>query len=516
MTLAIRDPKQFLRIILAAILVLLWAAATGLAGTVELTLLHTNDTHGHLLPFSYPETAPPGSEAAGLTQRRDIGGIARRAALVRTIRAERQRRHVPVWLVDAGDFSDGTYFSLAYHGQADVAAMNAAGYDFGIPGNHEFNHSAAQLKKLISLADYPVLCANAVDKATGRTLAPAYALRTVGPLKIALFGLVTHEARKYPAARKGMQILDEVDTARRMAAELRPQADIVIAISHCGRELDRRIAAAVDDIDVIIGGHSHSRLPAGELVWHSDALKADDVNGTIIVQNYQWGGELGRLDLLFAQDDQGAWHVDRYRARLLPVTAAIGEDETVAAVVQRFRKPIAARYDAVIGRAAGDFVTVRHDRAEYNLMADAIRDTFGTDFVLENIGGVRAPLVKGPITRGDLVAMDPFQNTIMTFTVSGAQLKRLLRAEQPAVSGVRYRVEAGRLVEATCAGQVVDDAKTYTGAINSYYAAQLLRDVRVHDSGKKRRQVLADYIRRKGTVSPAYDGRRIVLRHEGF
>jgi 5'-nucleotidase / UDP-sugar diphosphatase len=504
--------RPIIRAALASVVLLVWMASAALAGTIGLTILHTNDTHGHLMPFSYPETAPAGSEVAELAQRSNIGGIARRATLVKRIRAEQNTHNVPVWLVDAGDFSDGTYFSTEYHGEADIAAMNAAGYDFAVLGNHEFNRSLAGMKMLIATAHYPILCANAVLKKNGRLLVPAYALRTIGPLRIAIFGLVTHEARDYPAAREGVTILDEVDTARRMAAVLKPQADIIIAISHCGESVDQRIAAAVGDIDVIIGGHSHSRLPAGEFVWHNDELKADDVNGTVIVQNYQWGGELGRLDLLFVQDEQGAWHVDRYRARLLPVTSALPEDDRVAAVVRRFSDPLAGRYDAVIGWATADFVTLHDDRAEYNLMADAVRDTFKTDFVLENIGGVRAFLVKGPITRGALTAMDPFDDTIETFEINGAQLKRLLREQRPAVSGLRYRIEAGRLVAATCAGRPVVDTQKYSGALNSYYARSLPKNVAIHDTGRKRLQVLTDYIRRKGRVTPAYDGRRIILQ----
>ncbi|RJQ84630.1 MAG: bifunctional metallophosphatase/5'-nucleotidase [Desulfobacteraceae bacterium] len=508
MNLSPERPVRPIHACLAALLLLIWMSSTGWAASAGLTILHTNDTHGHLQPFSYPDTA---LDTADLEQRGNIGGIARRAALAGRIRAEQQARDVPVWLVDAGDFSDGTPFSTEYRGEADIAAMNAAGYDFAVLGNHEFNHSLAQVKRLLSLARYPVLCANAVQKADGKPLAPAYVLRTIGPLKIALFGLLTREARAYPAARKALDILDEVDTARRMAIELRPQADIIIAVSHCGDEVDQRIAETVDDIDVIIGGHSHSRLPAGKFVWHSEELKAHDVNGTILVQNHQWGGELGRLDLLFVQDEQGAWHVERYRARLLPVTAAIPEDESVAAVVADFWRPIAGRYGAVIGRAAGDFVTLHHDRAEYNLMADAIREAFNTDVALENIGGVRAPLVKGPIMLADLVAMDPFDNTIVTFQIKGAQLKQLLREERPAVSGLRYRVEAGRLLEATCAGEPVSDAKVYTGATNSFYAGILPKECVVHDTGRKRLQVLMDHIRQKGSVAPAYDGRRIIV-----
>ena len=242
---------------------------------------------------------------------------------------------------------------------------------------------------------YPVLCANAKESSTGKLLTQASEIRALGPLKIGIFGLVTHEAATYPAAREGVTISDEIETSKEMVRVLRPNADIIIAISHSGEQLDEKIAAAVQGLDVIVGGHSHSRLPVGDFVWHSDQLKAKEVNGTVIVQDHQWGGELGRLDLLFEKDDQGAWHVDRYRARLIPVTSDIPENAEVASVVERYWKPIAARYGKIIGQAAADFMERGDDLANYNLMADAIRETYGTEIEIENMGGMRAPTVKG-------------------------------------------------------------------------------------------------------------------------
>ena len=499
--------------ILISIIFVLLLAAEGIAKPVALTILHTNDTHGHLMPFSYPGMVQAGSDLAGVEIRSDIGGIARRATLVRRIRTELKQRDIPVWVVDAGDFSDGTPFSTKYHGEADIAAMNAVGYDFATLGNHEFNYRLAQTKKLLSLARYPILCANAVETATGKLLAPASIVQLIGPLRIALFGLVTSEAVTYPAAREGVKITEEVETARRMAAMLRPQADIIIAISHSGEEVDQQIANAVPGVDVIIGGHSHSRLPVGEFIWRSEDLKEDDVNGVVIVQDHQWGGELGRLDLLFVQDDKGVWHVGRYRARLIPVTGDIPADEAVAAVVDRFWKPIARYYGEIIGQAAADFSSRCDDQANYNLVADAIWATFKTDIVLENIGGVRAPLVKGKITRGDLVTMDPFNNTIVTFKIRGGVLRQLLKEQTPAVSGLRYRVERGEVIEATCAGRPLEDDRIYTGATNSYFAENWLKDLEVKDTGQRRLNVLINYVREKGTVTPAYDGRRVVIEH---
>lgn len=489
----------------------LLSALLGLAASAaSLTILHTNDTHGHLMPFSYPSIASPGSDLAAMSDRRDIGGIARRATLAAQIRQEVASKGGTVWLVDAGDFCDGTPFSAEYHGDADIAAMGAAGYDLATIGNHEFNNALAQTKKLIADAKYTILCANAVETATGQRLAKPYEIRTVDGVRIGVFGMVTHEAATYPAAKEGVKIGGEIETAREVLTELRPKCDIVLLISHCGQDVDEQLAREVPGIDIIVGGHSHSRLPTGEFIWRSEDLKTDDVNGTVIVQAHQWGGELGRLDLLFEKDPGGAWKVDRYRARLIPVTSAIAADPKVAALLDGYWNPISARYGEVLGSAEGDFAGVGVDRAEYNFVADAIRETTGTEFEMENLGGVRSPLIQGPITRADMVTLDPFKNTIVTYKLKGTELKQILEKFAPAVSGIRYMRQDGRILEATINGEPIADDRIYTGSSNSYFANFALKGITVTDTGRPRLDLLIDYVKAKGTIRPSYDGRRIV------
>ena len=481
------------------------------AQQVSLTILHTNDTHSHLLPFSYPPDAFPKSEGAAPEVLKDIGGIARRATLVNQLREELGRRGTAVWLVDAGDFSEGTLFSTEYRGEADIEAMNAAGYTFGTIGNHELDNPLATLKKILSLAKFPILCANLTENATGKPLVRTSEVRELGQLKIGIFGLTTPSAGGYPAAKEGLTIGNEIETARRMAGTLRRGAGIVILISHAGERVDEQIASSVPGIDIIVGGHSHTRLPVGQFVWRSDVLEEKAVNGTIIVQAYQWGGELGRLDLLFGKDERGVWHVQRYRERLIPVTSKYPENPTVAAVVARYWKPIAAHYGEIIGQAAADIVDRPNDLASYNLVADAVRETYGTEIGLENMGGVRAPLAKGNITLADLTEVDPFTNTVVTFKITGRELKRILLKNRPAVSGLRYRMEGGQLTEATVGGNPVEDDRVYTAVSNSFLAGTALKGIEVVDTGKVRLSVLIDYIRKKGTVRPSYDGRRVIL-----
>ncbi|MCX6360868.1 MAG: bifunctional UDP-sugar hydrolase/5'-nucleotidase [Armatimonadetes bacterium] len=493
-----------------AVLLLLSLQAASLAQVSErLTLLHTNDTHGHLLPYSYPQVFDATSPLAQLTSLRDIGGIARRATLAAAVKREIGRTTL---LVDAGDFSDGTPFSTEYHGEADVAAMSAAGYDLACPGNHELNNTLAQLRKLGASARYPLLCANLVETETGKTVFQPYAIRQVGQARVAFLGLLTQEARTYPAAKEGLTVRSPITTARQFVPELRRAADFVVVLSHLGVDEDRIVATSVDGIDLIVGGHSHTLLSRPLFIPLPPAGNPNSVNGTIIAQDFQWGGMLGRLDLELYRSAAGAWSVRSYKGRLLPITRSTKANAEVAQVIDRYWDPIKARYGEVVGEAMGDFTEKAGDFAEYNLVCDAVRQRLGVQFDLENMGGVRAPIVRGPITKADLSTVDPFGNTVVKLTVTGAGLKRILADQAPAVSGIRYRIEQGKVVELTLDGKPVADTDQLVGATNSFLNGRIARKdvVSAEETGLKRLDLLEQYIREAKKVTPAYDGRRKV------
>jgi 5'-nucleotidase/UDP-sugar diphosphatase len=506
-------------VVTALLATLLACAISTPAPAARLTILHTNDTHGHLMPFSYPDERPGAGTSDSIRVRRDIGGIARRATLVRTIREQCRLRGEAVLLIDAGDTCDGTSFSTEYHGDADFAAMRAAGYDFLTLGNHDFSNTPEQVRSLVATRGATgvamrVLLANVVEK-DGTPLATPYAMLALDSLRIGLFGLTTESSADYPAARQAFQVMPVATTARAVSSTLRDLgADLVVLISHCGVETDRELAGIAPAIDVIVGGHSHSRLPAGEYFAPFAASPADS-DGTIIVQAHQWGGELGRLDLDLARDAAGRWRVADHHAALLRVTPATAPDPRVAATVDSFWAPIAAKHGELLGRATDDFSSRRRpdgswDQANYHLVSDAIRETYGTQIEMENFGGVRAPLLRGPITFGDLVMMDPFVNTIVTYRLTGRDLKRILAERAPSVSGLTYRIEGGKLMEAKVGGKPVMDDAIYTGASNSYFAPWALKGIECTDTGRSRIEVLREYVRSKKVISPKYDGRRRV------
>lgn len=510
-------PRRIIRPAALGLLLFLLAFAPLFADaprTVRLTLLHTNDTHGHLLPYSYPETFDLDSPLARLKVRRDIGGAARRAALVKRIRQE--NRHTTL-LIDAGDICDGTPFSTEYHGDADIAVMNAIGYDLACPGNHEFNNTLAQVQKMIADAKFPILSTNITLRATGQSLYKPYVIRDIDGAKVAFFGLTTYSARTYPAAREGLEMTPPVEAAKRLVPQLRKQADLVVAVTHIGVEEDRQLATAVDGIDVIVGGHSHTLLPTPLFIGSVPSSHPKSVHGTVIVQNFQWAGTLGRLDLSLSRAANGTWAVSKYDGRLLPVASTLPQDPEVAAVVERYWRPLEGKYGAVIGEAAGDFAQKGHDFAEYHFVADALRETMGTQFHLENMGGVRAPLTKGKITYADMVTLDPFSNTLVTFKATGRQLKEILARDRPAVSGIRYVIDGDRVVEATINGQPIEDNRVYVGSTNSFYAGQpALADIlEKTDTKRARLDALLQYVRERRVIRPSYDGRRQIRNTNG-
>jgi 5'-nucleotidase/UDP-sugar diphosphatase len=479
----------------------------------RIVILHTNDTHGHLFPFSYPEGLDPNSQEAQLPVKHDIGGVARRATLLQRLR---QQFRDQTLVVDCGDFMDGTPFSLHYLGEADIAAMNACGYEYATLGNHEFSNSLVQVQKLLRMARFPYVCANARLRATGEPLCPPYLIIERNGLRLALFGLIVRDTQNYRGAREGVDILDPLEVARELVPQLRQQADLVILLSHLGIETERVLAQQVPGIDVIVGGHSHTRLAQPLFVeWSKPLTKGVmGLNGTVIVQAHQWGGELGQLELLCYRDrDTGRWEPVAYKGQLIPVTRDIPEDPQVAKVVNRYWKPIARQYGHIVGIATDDFVQRGDDLTQYYLVSDAIRAVMGSEFDIQNLYGVRIQLAKGPISYYDLARMLPFGNTVVRFEITGRALKQLLEQQRPTCSAnLRYRVENGKLVEATLNGEPIRDEAVYRGTTNSYFADRYLKPLNIPfvDTGRKRLDVVAEYIQRQRQVSPQFDGRRAV------
>jgi len=375
--------------------------------TAEIVLLHTNDTHGR---------------AAGNDT--DIIGIDRIAAI---------RKSIPdSLLLDAGDALHGLPIATLLRGADIVALMNEAGYDAMAVGNHEFNYGWARLRELRDMADFPLLASN-VQK-DGAPLLDDTAILEVAGVKVGLFGLSTEgtEHSTMPANVVGVTFEDTVETAQAKAAYLRAQgAHVVVALCHMGcvpcedGTLTPELAQAVPEIDVIIDGHSHTALEDGMLE-----------NGVLIAQAGEHGNNLGKVTIAL-EDGK----ITAKTASLIGFeeAAQTAPDEAVAAKLTAIleeqeiilQEPVGESADAMSSARAPGVRT--QEMPLGSLVADAYREAAGADIAVANGGDIRADLNPGVVTKGDIISVLPFGNTLMVKAVTPALLREAL---ENGVSGI--------------------------------------------------------------------------------
>lgn len=276
------------RYILLVAIVFLTVAATA-QKTQQLVILHTNDTHSQIEPTD---------KAA--TRNADMGGYARRLGVINSIRA--QEPHV--LLVDAGDFSQGTPYYNFFNGRLEVQGYNQMKYDAVTLGNHEFDNGMDSLVMVLSMKNFPVVVSNyTVSASKIKDYVKPWLVVSKGKLKIGIMALGVDPAGLIMEKNyEGVVYEDPVKKAREVSDFLRntKKCDVVICLSHLGSDSteikvnDFTIARNTTNIDVIIGGHSHSML---ENVTTPNAAG----RRVMIAQMARSGLYLGRIDLEFTQ-----------------------------------------------------------------------------------------------------------------------------------------------------------------------------------------------------------------------
>jgi 5'-nucleotidase/UDP-sugar diphosphatase len=460
----------------------LWFAAQA---PVHIVIMHTNDIHGQLLPKD------------------GIGGIAEIATVIRSA--------TPDLILDAGDISTGTFLADEFKGVPTVEAMNKIGYMAGTIGNHEFDYGQDALRILLREAKFPFLSANLQ---TPVSEIKKYTVLTAKGMRFGLIGLTTEEvkAKSHPKNVVGVNVFDTVKTLEQLLPELRIKSDFIIAMVHLENEEEKRIARAFPEIRLIVGGHNHEALGP---IW---------LDKTLVVKTGVAGHNVGRVDLEF----QGK-KLAQMEAKLLSVKN-IRPDPEVASLLVPFNEKVKVKMAERVGEATGDLTysrTVESPLAD--IVADAFRERANTQIAIHNIGGIRAKIVKGDITWGGVFEVLPFQNTLVTLRVTGAQLRKMLERGLVttvgivAVSGIRVRFDrkkpAGQQVISASLlnGAALDDSQVYSLATNDFVVAggdgftELALGTDMVDTGIFLRDVVVDYVKAHRTLSPRLDGRIIVL-----
>ena len=424
-----------------------------------LTLLHFNDFHGQLEPYE---------EKGGGAK---VGGIARIAGLVAAIRNEEPKR--PVLLLFAGDMLQGTTTSTLYLGRPDIKLLEEIGVDAAVVGNHEVDFGQDNLRKLARMAGYPLLAANLDAEPEPLPIRPYTVLQPAGGPRVAVLGLTTDElvTATHPRNAAGLRVRDPVAVARELAPALDEQSDLLVVLSHLGLAGDKQVARQAPGVDLIVGGHNHYRLDTPH-----------EENGVLVVQAGERGRYLGRMDLE-AEGDRLV--LKGYR--LIPVDDQAPVDEKIAAKVARLVERADQELLTVVGRSQTELSAqrelIRRGEAPFgSWVADLAREYSGAQVVLFNGGGFRAPIPAGEVRLKEIYQAFPFRNELVTGALSGAEIQQALdhsagldSADNPGgflqVSGVRFRILAGRAVEVSVDGKPLDPAAEYRVALPDFLAA---------------------------------------------
>lgn len=443
------------------IALIMLAAATAAAD--HLTILHTNDTHSSIEPD--PKTG--------------LGGVLRRKAIVDSVRAVEPN----VLLVDAGDAAQGSLYFMLFRGEVERVAMNAQGYDIAILGNHEFDNGIAILADNYSKLDASLLSSNYdfTDTPLQGLFLP-YSIRTAGNRRIAFIALNINPKGLIDESNvKGVVYRDALRTANDMARLLKEKehADMVVALTHIGYENaqsdidDVRLAAGSKDIDIIIGGHSHTMLTPG-----SPATKIANADGdtVLVVQTGKKGTVVGQIDI-----DLETLRPDY---KLITVDSRLDSraDPELAAILQQYKEWVDRTASERIGQSAREMP--EGSDILLNMACDIIeakaREIPGEgdsiDFAVMNRGGLRASMPKGYVTKGDIMNIFPFDNRLTIVELKGSSVQRLLdcMASAPDVAGLSGAASAryvdGKANDIKIGGAKLDPDKTYRVATIDYLA----------------------------------------------
>lgn len=507
-------------------LVLSFAPAAWAQGSITVTILHTNDTHAHLEPFE-----PFGSVMQG--------GVARRYTAIQQVKAEGGN----VLLLDAGDAFQGTLFFNQWQGEEEAHFMNALGYQGMAVGNHEFDAGPATLAAFIQMADFPVLSAN-LDVSSDADLAglvEPYTVLEVGGEQVGVFGLTTEDAAVISSPGPNVVFYDVVESAQAAVAELEAQGvNKIVALTHQGYTADLVLAAAVDGVDVIVGGHSHTLLGSMEgAAGDYPTVVSSPAGDTVLVVSAQdWGKYLGRLDVTFTADGK----VESYSGEPIFMDESVAEDAGIAAQVAEFAAPIEDLKATIVGSSSVDLDGERENvRGQETNLANLICDAMiwqtaseGTQLCIQNGGGIRASIPAGDVSMGQVLEVLPFGNQIATFGLKGADVWAALEngvseveeggGRFPQVGGLRFtydpnqeagsRIVSVEVKNADGTYSPIDLNAVYQVASNDFmrgggdgYEMFANNAINPYDSGAVLADAVAEYITAFSPVAPAAEGR---------
>ncbi|HAB1088015.1 TPA_asm: bifunctional UDP-sugar hydrolase/5'-nucleotidase [Salmonella enterica subsp. enterica serovar Enteritidis] len=470
--------------------------------TYKITILHTNDHHGHFWRCEYGEY-----------------GLAAQKTLVDSIRKEVAQEGGSVLLLSGGDINTGVPESDLQDAEPDFRGMNLIGYDAMAVGNHEFDNPLTVLRQQEKWAKFPFLSANIYQKSTGERLFKPWAIFTRQDIKIAVIGLTTDDTAKIgnPEYFTDIEFRKPAEEAKVVIQELNmnEKPDVIIATTHMGHydngdhgsnapgdvEMARSLPAG--SLAMIVGGHSQDPVcMASENKKQVNYVPGtpcapDKQNGIWIVQAHEWGKYVGRADFEFRNGEMKmvnyqlipvnlkkkvTW--DNGKSERVLYTPEIAENPQMLLLLTPFQNKGKAQLEVKIGSVngllEGDRSKVRFVQTNMGrvILAAQIART-GADFGVMSGGGIRDSIEAGDITYKSVLKVQPFGNIVVYADMSGKEVVDYLTAvaqmkpdsgAYPQFANVSFVAKEGKLTELKIKGEPVDPAKTYRMATLSFNA----------------------------------------------
>lgn len=470
--------------------------------TYKITILHTNDHHGHFWRSEYGEY-----------------GLAAQKTLVDSIRKEVAQEGGSVLLLSGGDINTGVPESDLQDAEPDFRGMNLIGYDAMAVGNHEFDNPLTVLRQQEKWAKFPFLSANIYQKSTGERLFKPLAIFTRQDIKIAVIGLTTDDTAKIgnPEYFTDIEFRKPAEEAKVVIQELNmnEKPDVIIAATHMGHydngdhgsnapgdvEMARSLPAG--SLAMIVGGHSQDPVcMASENKKQVNYVPGtpcapDKQNGIWIVQAHEWGKYVGRADFEFRNGEMKmvnyqlipvnlkkkvTW--DNGKSERVLYTPEIAENPQMLSLLTPFQNKGKAQLEVKIGSVngflEGDRSKVRFVQTNMGrvILAAQIART-GADFGVMSGGGIRDSIEAGDITYKSVLKVQPFGNIVVYADMSGKEVVDYLTAvaqmkpdsgAYPQFANVSFVAKEGKLTDLKIKGEPVDPAKTYRMATLSFNA----------------------------------------------
>lgn len=453
--------------------------APGKAGpggrTVEVQVLGLSETHGQLNPLS--QRNADGSSTA-------VGGAAALATYLENEEAENPR----TLTVDSGDFMQGPAISSYFEGKPTVEVYNEIGVDSVAVGNHEFDWGRDALAQRISEAEFSFLANNIVEDATGEQpegIAP-YKVVNLKGVKVGVIGVGNPDTKNVtlPEATEGLSFLNIEETAAEVAGTVeelqKKKVQTIIVTPHMGLESETEgplaemlgllPANAADEIDFVLGGHIPLDITT-------------EINGIPVMQPL--GNTRGYADVTLTVDRKTKDVVGYEASSDRVLTDSVAPDAAVKEIVDRYQAELNEALGETVGEATTSILRGQTRGVESemgNFVTDSMRTYFpDVDFAFTNAGGLRADIDEGLITLEEIYAVLPFNNTLVTMDLTGAQVEQVLEEGANSqygtvqVSGLTWAYDADapfgdRVTRVTVDGEPIDQDATYKIATNNFMA----------------------------------------------